>query len=115
MRLLTILALCCVAIWVVESIGIEVLHETICVSLRTQRIPIQKIKTYTIKEGAMRAVIFVTKRGLRICADPDAGWTKAAITTLDKKNKKNKQKFNTTTVIPTQVPVSTNETTTVYG
>lgn len=114
MRLLFILAFCCVTAWIVEGVGIEVLQETFCVSLRTQRLPIQKIKTYTIKEGAMRAVIFVTKRGLRICADPNAGWTQAAITTLDKKNKRNKHKFNTTTAIPTQVPDSANETSTLY-
>nr|QCI30419.1 chemokine XCL1 [Rattus norvegicus]QCI30439.1 chemokine XCL1 [Rattus norvegicus] len=97
--LLTFLGVCCFAAWVVEGVGTEVLQESICVSLRTQRLPVQKIKTYTIKEGAMRAVIFVTKRGLRICAGPQAKWVKTAIKTVDGRSSASKSKAET---IPTQ-------------
>lgn len=29
---------------------------------------------------------FITKRGLKICADPEAGWVKAAIKSVDSKS-----------------------------
>ncbi|XP_028616727.1 lymphotactin-like [Grammomys surdaster] len=88
MRLLflTFLGLCCLTTQVVEGVGTEVLEESICVSFQTQRLPVQKIKTYTIREGPIKAVIFVTKRELKICADPQANWVKAAIKTVDSRN-----------------------------
>nr|QCI30376.1 chemokine XCL1 [Maxomys rajah] len=110
--LLTFLGVCCFTAWVVEGVGTEVLHESVCVSLRTQRLPVQRIKTYTIKEGAMRAVIFVTKRGLRICADPHATWVKAAIKTVDGRSSASK---NTTKTIPTQAQRSTSTTIALSG
>ena len=39
------------------GVGTEVLEESSCVNLQTQRLPVQKIKTYIIWEGAMRAVM----------------------------------------------------------
>ncbi|XP_045153890.1 lymphotactin [Echinops telfairi] len=68
-----------------QGVGSEVPARSICVSLHTRPLPVQKIKSYTIKEGSMRAVILITKRGLKICADPDAKWVKSAIQHVDKK------------------------------
>lgn len=42
---------------------------------------------------------FVTKRGLRICADPQAKWVKTAIKTVDGRSSASKSKAET---IPTQ-------------
>lgn len=39
------------------GVGSEVLEKSICVSLTTRRLPIKHIKTYTIKEGSMKAVM----------------------------------------------------------
>uniref|UniRef100_A0A8C0HYK1 Chemokine interleukin-8-like domain-containing protein n=1 Tax=Balaenoptera musculus TaxID=9771 RepID=A0A8C0HYK1_BALMU len=71
------------------SVGSEVLEKTICVSLTTQRLPIKNIKTYTIKEGSMKAVIFITRRGLKVCADPQVEWVKKAVRTIDKSSRRN--------------------------
>ncbi|KAB0402070.1 hypothetical protein E2I00_003236 [Balaenoptera physalus] len=71
------------------GVGSEVPDKTICVSLTTQRLPIKKLKTYTIKEGFMKAVIFITRRGLKVCADPQVEWVKKAVQTIDKSSRRN--------------------------
>ena len=40
-----------------SGVGSEVLERSICVSLTTKRLPVKNIKTYTIKEGSMKAVM----------------------------------------------------------
>uniref|UniRef100_A0A8C9C0D4 Chemokine interleukin-8-like domain-containing protein n=1 Tax=Phocoena sinus TaxID=42100 RepID=A0A8C9C0D4_PHOSS len=81
MRLLILafLGICCLAAYTVEGVGTEVLDKNICVSLTTRRLPIKNIKTYTIKEGPMKAVIFITRRGLKVCADPQVEWVNKAV------------------------------------
>ncbi|XP_077011857.1 lymphotactin isoform X2 [Tamandua tetradactyla] len=83
--LVAFLGICCLTEYIVEGVGSEVPEKSICLSLTTQALPVHRIKTYTIKEGAMKAVIFITKRGLKICADPQAGWVKAAVKSVDSK------------------------------
>ncbi|KAM5237488.1 lymphotactin-like [Ctenodactylus gundi] len=96
MRLvLALLSVCCLATRVVEGVGSEVPEKSICVSLTTQRLPVSRIKTYTIKEGSMKAVIFITKRGLKVCADPQANWVKAAVKTVDSKSSTQRSKIQT--------------------
>ncbi|CAI9179359.1 unnamed protein product [Rangifer tarandus platyrhynchus] len=84
--ILTCLVICSLAAYTVEGVGSEVLEKSICVSLTTKRLPIKNIKTYIIKEGFMKAVILITRRGFKICADPKADWVKEAIQTIDRKN-----------------------------
>ncbi|XP_059865272.1 lymphotactin-like [Delphinus delphis] len=80
--ILAFLGICCLAAYTVEGVGSEVLDKNICVSLTTKQLPIKKIKTYTIKEGPMKAVIFITRRGLKVCADPQVEWVKKAVRTV---------------------------------
>ncbi|XP_004425127.1 PREDICTED: cytokine SCM-1 beta-like [Ceratotherium simum simum] len=82
--ILAFLAICCLTAHVVEGVGSEVLERSVCVSLTTRRLPVKNIKTYTIKEGSMKAVIFITKRGLKVCADPQVEWVKKAVESVDK-------------------------------
>ncbi|KAM5294990.1 lymphotactin-like [Glossophaga mutica] len=79
---LALLGICCLATYVVEGVGSEVLEQRICVSLTSRRLPVKNIKTYTIREGPVRAVIFFTKRGLKVCADPQVEWVKRAVETM---------------------------------
>ncbi|KAM6153897.1 lymphotactin-like [Erethizon dorsatum] len=96
--LLAVLGACCLTACTVEGVGSEVPESSICVSLTTQRLPVNRIKTYTIKEGSMRAVIFITKRGLKVCADPQAKWVKAAVKSIDGKSntRRNRIQINPT-------------------
>ncbi|XP_016004087.1 lymphotactin [Rousettus aegyptiacus] len=87
--ILALLGLCCLTVRIVEGVGSEVLEERICMSLTTRRLPVKNIKTYTIKEGPVRAVIFITKRGLKICANPQEDWVKKAVEHV-KSNGKNR-------------------------
>ncbi|XP_012871083.1 PREDICTED: lymphotactin-like [Dipodomys ordii] len=90
MRLLvlTLLAVCCLAAGLVEGVGSEVPEKSFCMSFTTQKLKINRIKTYIIKEGSMKAVIFITRRGLKICADPQASWVKDAIKSVDNRARK---------------------------
>uniref|UniRef100_A0A8C3WBJ6 Chemokine interleukin-8-like domain-containing protein n=1 Tax=Catagonus wagneri TaxID=51154 RepID=A0A8C3WBJ6_9CETA len=108
--ILALLAICCLTAYTVEAVGSEVLEKTICVSLTTRRLPIKNIKTYTIKEGSMKAVIFITRRGLKICADPHVEWVKKAVQTIDKSSKRNVNQAK-----PTGAQQSTNTAVTLTG
>ncbi|KAM9688313.1 lymphotactin-like [Trichechus inunguis] len=110
--ILAVLAICCLAACVVEGVGSEVPDRSVCVSLHTRSLPVQKIKSYTIKEGSMKAVIFITKRGLKICADPQAEWVKTAVRSLDKKSTTRKNMVQTT---PMGAQQSTNTAATLTG
>uniref|UniRef100_A0A8C9QNQ5 Lymphotactin n=1 Tax=Spermophilus dauricus TaxID=99837 RepID=A0A8C9QNQ5_SPEDA len=86
-----------------HSVGSEDSQGSICVSLSTQRLPINRIRTYTIKEGSVRAVIFITKRGLKVCANPEAEWVKSAVKSVDSRSttKRNKLQSSTPRAQPT--------------
>uniref|UniRef100_A0A8C0ACP3 Chemokine interleukin-8-like domain-containing protein n=1 Tax=Bos mutus grunniens TaxID=30521 RepID=A0A8C0ACP3_BOSMU len=103
--ILTCLVICSLAAYTVEGVGTEVLEKSSCVSLTTKRLPIKNIKTYTIKEGSVKAVIFITRRGFKICADPQAAWVKKAV--QDRKNISQAK--------PTGAQQSTNTTVTLTG
>uniref|UniRef100_A0A8B9XK47 Chemokine interleukin-8-like domain-containing protein n=1 Tax=Bos mutus grunniens TaxID=30521 RepID=A0A8B9XK47_BOSMU len=106
--ILTCLVICSLAAYTVEGVGSEVLEKSICVSLTTQRLPIKNIKTYTIKEGSMKAVIFITRRGLKVCADPHVDWVKAV--TIDRSTRRNVSQSK-----PTQAQQSPNTAVTLTG
>ncbi|XP_036756266.1 lymphotactin-like [Manis pentadactyla] len=105
--ILVLLGTCCLTACTVEGVGSEVLEKSICVSLTTRRLPIKHIKTYTIKEGSMKAVIFITKRGLKVCADPQVEWVKKAIKTVNNSARRNvKQTKPTGASQPTHTAVT---------
>ncbi|XP_048213772.1 lymphotactin-like [Perognathus longimembris pacificus] len=110
--LLTLLALCCLSACLVEGVGSEVPEESICVSLTTQKLPVKRIRTYTIKEGFMKAVIFITRRGLKVCADPQDKWVKAAIKSVDNRSRTTKDMIQTK---PTGTQESTSTAITLPG
>ncbi|XP_071063663.1 lymphotactin-like isoform X2 [Dasypus novemcinctus] len=114
MRLLILafLGICCLTAYNVEGVGSEVPEKAICISLTTRPLPVHKIKRYIIKEGAMKAVIFFTRRGLRICADPEANWVKAAVKSVDSKSLLRR---NTIEIKPTGAQQSTNTAVSLTG
>ncbi|XP_004464242.2 lymphotactin [Dasypus novemcinctus] len=114
MRLLILafLGICCLTAYNVEGVGTEVSQKTTCLSLTMRPLPVHKIKRYTIKEGTMRAVIFVTRHGLRICADPEANWVKAAVKSVDSKSLLRR---NTIKIKPTGAQQSTSTAVSLTG
>nr|XP_004027907.2 lymphotactin [Gorilla gorilla gorilla] len=114
MRLLipALLGICSLTAYIVEGVGSEVLDKRTCVSLTTQRLPVSRIKTYTITEGSLRAVIFITKRGLKVCADPQATWVRDVVRSMDRKSNTRNNMIQTK---PTGTQQSTNTAVTLTG
>ncbi|XP_077878397.1 lymphotactin [Ictidomys tridecemlineatus] len=91
--LLALLGICCLSACTVDGVGSEVPEKSVCVSLSTQRLPINRIRTYTIKEGSVKAVIFITRRGLKVCANPEAEWVKSAVKSVDSRSTTKRSKL----------------------
>ncbi|XP_034795844.1 lymphotactin isoform X2 [Pan paniscus] len=110
--ILALLGICCLTAYIVEGVGSEVSDKRTCVSLTTQRLPVSRIKTYTITEGSLRAVIFITKRGLKVCADPQATWVRDVVRSMDRKSNTRNNMIQTK---PTGTQQSTNTAVTLTG
>nr|XP_019602960.1 PREDICTED: lymphotactin [Rhinolophus sinicus] len=89
---LALLAICCLTAYVVEGVGSEGVEKEICMSLTTRRLPVKIIKKYEFREGPMRAVVFITRRGFKICANPQADWVKKAVEHVDNRSSTNQTK-----------------------
>ncbi|XP_037360338.1 lymphotactin-like [Talpa occidentalis] len=85
---LALLVICCFAAYTVEGVGSEVLGRSMCVALTTKPLHFKQISKYTIDEGPLKAVIFITKRGIKICANPDHKWVKNAVKYVHRSAKK---------------------------
>ncbi|XP_051854964.1 lymphotactin-like [Antechinus flavipes] len=72
----------------VEGVGSEIMKRSFCVSLSSKPLPVHSVKSYTIEEGPMKAVIFVTRKGFKICADREVNWAKTVIKTVDSRLKR---------------------------
>ncbi|XP_004613898.1 cytokine SCM-1 beta-like [Sorex araneus] len=84
---LALLLSACLLKSAVEGVGSEVISRRMCVRFSNRPVPGARIRTYTIEEGPMRAVVFVSKRGFEFCADPDETWVKKAMKTVDSRNR----------------------------
>ncbi|XP_074076464.1 lymphotactin-like [Macrotis lagotis] len=88
--LLTLICFSGLTAYMVEGIGSEVIKKSFCVSW-SQPLPSKRVKSYSIEEGPMRAVIFITSKGIKICANPEAGWVKNVINSVDNRIPRGKQ------------------------
>ncbi|XP_043861273.1 cytokine SCM-1 beta-like isoform X2 [Dromiciops gliroides] len=109
--ILVLFCFCGLTTFSVEGVGSEVMKRSFCVSLTSKPLPVNSVKSYLIEEGPMRAVIFVTRRGIKICADPEVNWAKGIIRTVDSKLKKR----NTMQTKPTGSQPPTDRATTMSG
>ncbi|XP_044532047.1 cytokine SCM-1 beta-like [Gracilinanus agilis] len=83
--LLAFLCFCGLTAYSVEGVGSEIMRRRFCVSLTSKSIPVQSVKSYIIEEGPMRAVIFVTHKGIKICADPEVTWAKKVMKAVNRR------------------------------
>ncbi|XP_048020979.1 uncharacterized protein LOC125251966 [Megalobrama amblycephala] len=96
-----------------------------CLTVTNTRVPVKNIEDYEIQEStgvcAVRAVRFITRKGINICSDPDDSWAIRAINEVNcRKNKEPCVKSttcftSTTNMIPTtthKTPVTETETST---
>ncbi|XP_036609595.1 lymphotactin-like [Trichosurus vulpecula] len=80
--LFALICFCGLTAYMVEGVGTEVTKKSFCVSW-SQPLEIKRVKSYAIEEGPMKAVIFITRRGFKICADPEANWVKDVMNSVD--------------------------------
>ncbi|CAO2644511.1 C-C motif chemokine 8 [Lemmus lemmus] len=61
---------------------------TCCFSLTQRKIPLRVLQSYekTTSQCLLAAVIFKTKRGIKICADPMQKWVDHSMKFLDQKS-----------------------------
>ncbi|XP_075719717.1 lymphotactin-like [Rhinoderma darwinii] len=66
-----------------------------CLEVQTAKVHIKILQSYTIKTTPIDAVLFSTKNGKMICADPNEVWVKKAIIALDKQAQNQSPKTGT--------------------
>uniref|UniRef100_A0A2K5XEL4 Chemokine interleukin-8-like domain-containing protein n=1 Tax=Mandrillus leucophaeus TaxID=9568 RepID=A0A2K5XEL4_MANLE len=89
-------------------VGSEVSDKSTCVSLTTQRLPVNRIKLLE----SSNVSFFITKRGLKVCADPQARWVKDVVKSMDRKSNTRNNMIQTK---PTGTQQSTNTAVTLTG
>ncbi|XP_043855378.1 lymphotactin-like [Dromiciops gliroides] len=93
--LLALFCFCGLTAYIAEGVGSEVPQKGTCLSWGH---PLQskRVKSYTIEEGPIKAVIFITHKGFKICADPEANWVKNVIKSVQSRT--NMKKTTSSTV-----------------
>ncbi|XP_059201005.1 eotaxin-like isoform X2 [Centropristis striata] len=93
---LVLAALLCLTTWMSVVNAIHVPVASCCDMVSTTKVQVTRIQDYTIQsEGAcpIKAVVFRTTSGIRICSDPNDGWAKKAMRKVDtEKNKEVQEK-----------------------
>ncbi|XP_011835321.1 PREDICTED: lymphotactin [Mandrillus leucophaeus] len=95
-----------------EGVGSEVSDKSTCVSLTTQRLPVNRIKLLESSNVSLSPQNFITKRGLKVCADPQARWVKDVVKSMDRKSNTRNNMIQTK---PTGTQQSTNTAVTLTG
>ncbi|XP_065253672.1 cytokine SCM-1 beta-like [Emys orbicularis] len=66
------------------SVASQIAPRSACVDLSTQQLDIRRLAKYETQHIPVKAVMFITKRGIKICVQPDLKWVQDAIKFLDK-------------------------------
>ncbi|KAM4695567.1 lymphotactin-like [Discoglossus pictus] len=90
MKVLQLVLLICLGVVLLSttSHGVElgVVSKLTCLNLDIKRpIPVQRLMSYFKQKMPIEAILFTTKKNLKICADPELDWVKQAIDNLDKR------------------------------
>ncbi|XP_007061688.2 cytokine SCM-1 beta [Chelonia mydas] len=83
-----ILVIFCLGLFTVStvrgSVASQIAPRSSCVDLSTQQLDIRRLVKYENQNIPVKAVMFITKRGIKICVQPDLKWVQDAIRFLDK-------------------------------
>ncbi|KAJ7416462.1 C-C motif chemokine 3-like 1 [Willisornis vidua] len=58
-----------------------------CTSFATRPLPLRLVKTYTNSTCSPPAVIFITFKGMRVCASPEEKWVQDRMKQLENKKR----------------------------
>ncbi|XP_040829734.1 C-C motif chemokine 24-like [Ochotona curzoniae] len=88
--------------------GSVVIPVSCCMSFATTKIPRSRVVGYQLSNGSMcprAGVIFLTKKGLKLCGDPRQPWVQSYIKNLDAKRKKSSKRARMKDLrVPGQTP-----------
>ncbi|KAJ6662226.1 hypothetical protein lerEdw1_012389 [Lerista edwardsae] len=70
------------------SVGSQIMSPSSCVNLRLTEIKIRRLSDYEIKSTPVKAVIFITRNGVKICVPHDLPWVQNTMKKLDQKKKR---------------------------
>uniref|UniRef100_A0A452GTX5 Chemokine interleukin-8-like domain-containing protein n=1 Tax=Gopherus agassizii TaxID=38772 RepID=A0A452GTX5_9SAUR len=67
------------------SVASQIVPRSSCVDLSTQQLDIRRLAKYEMQHIPVKAVMFITRRGIKICVQPDLKWVQDAIKFLEKR------------------------------
>ncbi|XP_065514703.1 lymphotactin-like [Caloenas nicobarica] len=69
------------------SAGSQSMRKLSCVTLQasTRQLNIQNLINYEKQQGPVDAVMFITRKGIKICVSPHQKWVQTAIKTIDQR------------------------------
>ncbi|XP_074839646.1 monocyte chemotactic protein 1B-like [Carettochelys insculpta] len=67
------------------SIASQITSRSSCIDLATQKLDIRSLASYERQHIPVKAVMFITKNGIKICVEPDLKWVQEAIRHLDRR------------------------------
>ncbi|NWX24158.1 XCL1 protein, partial [Aegotheles bennettii] len=69
----------------VGSIGSQPMQRFSCIHLSTRKLNIPNLVSYEKQHIPVPAIMFINRRGIRICVSPDQKWVQAAMKKIDQK------------------------------
>uniref|UniRef100_A0A7M4E8H5 Chemokine interleukin-8-like domain-containing protein n=1 Tax=Crocodylus porosus TaxID=8502 RepID=A0A7M4E8H5_CROPO len=89
LHIMAVLVILCLGIFTMHtatgSMSTETLRKSSCIELSTKKLNVKRLNCYKKQNIPIKAVMFITKTGKKICVKPDLKWVKDAMTQLDKK------------------------------
>ncbi|NWI57586.1 XCL1 protein, partial [Calyptomena viridis] len=70
---------------VLGSAGSQAMRKFRCVNLHTRQLNIRNLVGYE-KQTQANAVMFITKKGIRICVSPDQEWVQSVIKKINQRS-----------------------------
>ncbi|KAJ7427000.1 Lymphotactin [Willisornis vidua] len=84
-----LLAILCLGIFTVHIVkgsgASESMRKGSCVNLFTRQLSIRNLVSYEKQHIPVTAIVFITKRGIRICVSEDQNWVQAAMKNIEEK------------------------------
>uniref|UniRef100_A0A8C8VF10 Chemokine interleukin-8-like domain-containing protein n=1 Tax=Pelusios castaneus TaxID=367368 RepID=A0A8C8VF10_9SAUR len=67
------------------SVASQIVSRRTCIDLSTKELDVRGLASYEHQHIPVRAVMFITKQGIKICVQPDLKWVQEAIKDLERK------------------------------
>ncbi|XP_040204622.1 lymphotactin-like [Rana temporaria] len=68
-----------------KGLGIDYVDKSTCLNLQQNKVPLKQLRSYTNQTIPKEAILFVTRKGKELCADPSMPWVIKAVAALDRR------------------------------